>query len=81
MNRTGHQVLTGLTPIVKACHVHSEPENTGKDNGNMGSYTKKDFKLRQDTGSLWVVTEWSLVLNLLYDHSFLHFDAVSLQLK
>ncbi len=44
MNRTGQQVPTSLTLIVKARHIHSEPENTSKDNENMGSYTKKDFK-------------------------------------
>ena len=47
--RTGHQVQTSLTPIVIACHIHSDTETTRKDNENVGSYTENDFKpsLRQ----------------------------------
>ncbi len=36
-----------MTPIVKACHIHSKPESASKDNENMGSYTEKDFKNKE----------------------------------
>ncbi len=51
------------------CQTYSPPGYMG---GSM---------LHQTPISLWVVTEWSLLFNVINDHSFLHIHAVSLQLK